>query len=71
MKTPAFSERFRVNENQCGNSILRLPGSPLKNCAAGGVPFKPVHQWHELCPQCWEFERIAVACARFHRRAAV
>jgi hypothetical protein len=66
METPAFSERSGRSVNQCGNSILRLPGSPLKNCATCGVPFRPVHQWHELCRQCWTYNRIGDACARFN-----
>jgi len=66
METPAISGRFEGNENKSGRLILRFPGSPLKNCAACGVPFRPVHHWHELCRQCWTYNRIGNACARFN-----
>ena len=70
METPAINGRAGQNVNQCGSWILRLPGLPLKNCAACGVPFEPLQHWHQLCRQCWSYNRIGHACALFNARAA-
>lgn len=66
-------QRGRVSEanNPTGIVILNFTPRSNKHCATCGVPFQPVHQWHELCRQCWTFKRLALACARFNRRAAL
>ena len=66
MKTPAIYGRFPGGRERCGSQILNFPDSPRKNCIACGVPFNPILQWHELCRQCWTFNRIGLACTRFN-----
>jgi len=71
MTAPRYMGRVSEAENEIGIDILSFTARANKNCAVCGVHFKPTYPWHELCRQCWSYNRIGHACARFNARPAV